>query len=104
MAQLRQGHERIGELGAEVVVVGPEKPEAFARHWRKEGLPFVGLPDPEHRVLTAYGQEFKLLKLGRMPAMVVVDRDGMIRSVHYGASMKDIPSLDETLEILEAIR
>lgn len=103
MVQLRQGHDRIEELKARVVVVGPEKPEAFARYWNKEQMPFIGLSDPDHRVLRAYGQEFKLLKLGRMPAMVIVDKGGLIRFVHYGSSMADIPSLELTLRELASI-
>ena len=57
----------------------------------------------EHGILDAYGQEFRLLKLGRMPAMVVVDREGLIRFAHYGSSMADIPALEELLEALDAI-
>jgi peroxiredoxin Q/BCP len=35
---------------------------------RRDYLPFIGLPDPGHRVLKLYGQEMKLFKLGRLPA------------------------------------
>lgn len=62
--------------------------------------PIRGLPDPEHEVLDRYGQEFRLLKLGRMPAQVIVDRRGVIRWAHYGDSMSDIPENDEILGIL----
>jgi len=103
MAQLRQGYAEIVERGAQVVVVGPEKREAFARYWEKEDLPFVGIPDPKHRILDAYGQEFRLLKLGRMPAMAMVDTAGIIRFAHYGSSMADIPTNGETLDALDAI-
>ena len=49
MAQLRRDYEKFVEKGAEIVVVGPEGAERFAAYWKKENLPFVGLPDPEHR-------------------------------------------------------
>jgi peroxiredoxin Q/BCP len=66
-------------------------------------LDFVGLPDPKHTVLKLYGQEVKLFKLGRMPAQVIVDKQGQARYVHYGHSMSDIPTNDELLAILEQL-
>ncbi|MBO9358928.1 MAG: hypothetical protein J7450_05130 [Thermomicrobium sp.] len=43
----------------------------------------------------------KLLKLGRMPAVLVVDADGIVRAAWYGESMRDIPSVEETLQALQ---
>lgn len=103
MAQLRQGYPEFAARGAEIVVVGPEGRDAFSRYWQKHQFPFVGLPDPEHTVLKAYGQEVKLFKLGRMPAQVVVDKTGRVRYAHYGHSMTDIPPNQEILEILDEI-
>jgi len=101
MAQLRQDYPEFVRRNAEVIVVGPEGPEAFARYWEEERLPFVGLPDPEHVVLKRYGQEVNLFKLGRMPAQAIVDRDGFVRWIHYGHSMSDIPSNEELLALLD---
>ena len=103
MAQLRQQYEEFAERNAEVVVVGPEDADAFAKYWKAHELPFVGLPDPEHTVLDRYGQEVKVLKLGRMPAQVIVDADGQVRFAHYGHSMSDIPSNEEILELLDRL-
>jgi peroxiredoxin Q/BCP len=69
----------------------------------KEDLPFIGLPDPEHRILKLYGQEASLFKLGRLPAQMLVDTSGMLRYVHYGHSMMDIPSNKETMNLIKAI-
>lgn len=103
MAQLRQDYEEFVKRGAEILVVGPEGPEAFARYWEEEQLPFVGLPDPGHVVLKRYGQEVNLFKLGRMPAQAIVDREGVVRWIHYGHSMSDIPSNEELLALLEGL-
>ncbi len=103
MAQLRQDYEEFVRRGAEILVVGPEGPEAFARYWEEEQLPFVGLPDPGHVVLKRYGQEVNLFKLGRMPAQAIVDREGVVRWIHYGHSMSDIPSNEELLALLEGL-
>ena len=103
MAQLRQGFDEYVEREAVILVVGPEDPAAFAAYWEENALPFVGLPDPKHSVLRLYGQEVKLFKLGRLPAQLVVAKDGQVRYVHYGHSMSDIPPNEEIWRLLDAI-
>lgn len=103
MAQLRQDYEKFVQRGTEVIVVGPEDADTFRAYWSQHHLPFIGLPDPKSSVLKLYGQEVNLFKLGRMPAQVIVDRNGMVRYVHYGNSMSDIPSNEELLELLELL-
>ncbi len=82
---------------------GPEDAPAFAQYWQKERLPFVGLPDPQHTVANLYGQQVKLLKLGRLPALAVVDKKGRVRYQHHGQSMSDIPPNDEILSLLDTL-
>ena len=53
-------------------------------------------------MLKLYGQEITL-KLGRMPAQVIVDKEGVARFVHYGHSMADIPNNSELLELLDTV-
>ncbi len=100
MAQLRRDYQRFVDLDTEIVVVGPEDAGSFRKYWEKESLPFVGLPDPSHTVLKLYGQEVKIFKLGRMPAQMLIDRSGMLRYVHYGHSMADIPLNEEILDLI----
>ncbi len=103
MAQLRHDYEQFRERGVEVVVVGPEGPERFTRYFDDHRLPFIGLPDPRQSVLKLYGQEVSLFKMGRMPAQVLVDREGMARFVHYGHLMSDIPDTDELLALIDQL-
>lgn len=42
-----------------------------------------------HRIADQYGQEVRLLRLGRLPALIVIDGSGQIVSAHYGDSMRD---------------
>lgn len=100
MAQLRQDYDRFVENETEIVVVGPDSAADFREYWAENDLSFVGLPDPQHSVLKLYGQEVSLFKFGRMPAQVVVDKEGIARYVHYGKLMSDIPDNDEILESL----
>jgi peroxiredoxin Q/BCP len=101
MAQLRQEYDKFIKNETEIVVVGPNKADAFHKYWAENDLPYTGLPDPKHSVLKLYGQEIKLFKFGRMPAQVVVDKTSLARYAHYGKSMSDIPSNDDILTSLE---
>ena len=77
MAQLRQDYQKFVERNTEIIVVGPENAAGFKEYFEKNDLPFIGLPDPKASVLKLYGQEVNLFKLGRMPAQVLVDREGI---------------------------
>lgn len=103
MAQLRQDYDKFHALNAEILVIGPEDAASFKKYWEENDLPFIGIPDPAHSVLKLYGQEVNLFRLGRMPAMVIVDASGMVRFVHYGHSMSDIPENAEVLATLKAL-
>lgn len=101
MARLRQDYQKFVERQAEVIAVGPEDAKAFADWWHSEKMPFIGIPDPKHIVAKLYGQKVDPLKFGRMPALVVVDKEGKIRYQHYGKSMSDIPPNEEILSLLD---
>ena len=103
MAQLRQDYQQFVAREAEILVVGPEDQKAFQDYWQKENLPFVGLADPTHTVANRYGQEVKLFKMGRMPALMVIDKAGEVRFQHYGGAMSDIPPNRQVLAILDGI-
>ena len=97
---MRQDYQQFKTVDTEIVVIGPEGAEEFRKYWQENDLPFIGLPDPEHKVLKLYGQEVKLFKLGRLPAQMLIDKAGMLRYVHYGHSMSDIPSNEEILSLI----
>ena len=103
MAQLRQDYLEFQKRNAVVIVVGPEDAPAFARYFGENDLPFLGLPDPAHSVLKLYGQEVNLFQLGRMPAQVIIDKDGLVRYAHYGHAMSDIPPNEEILSLLDSL-
>lgn len=86
---------------AVILAVGPDGPKAFQRYWQSEHLPFTGLPDPIHRVADLYGQEWNIFKLGRVPALLLIDKKGRIRYQHYGESMSDIPENSLVLGLLD---
>jgi len=101
MAQLREDFSMFSEKGVVILVIGPESAGSFTDYFEKNDLPFIGLPDPEHRVLKLYGQKVNIFKLGRMPAQVIIDPEGQVRIIHYGHSMSDIPSNEEMLNLID---
>ena len=103
MAQLRQDHAQFVARGAAVIAIGPEDPASFARWWQEHDMPFVGAGDPDHRIADLYGQEVNPVKLGRMPAQFVIDRDGHIRYQHHSNAMWDIPADEEILALLDQL-
>lgn len=103
MAQLRQDYSQFTRRGAEVIALGPDGPRAYQRFWETENIPFIGIPDIKSKIAEKYYQEVNWLKLGRMPAVFVIDRDGIIRYKHYASSMSDIPDNEEILRVIDQI-
>jgi len=86
-----------------VIAVGPDTLQAFKTYWQKNDMPFIGLADPDHVVAGQYDQEVNLLKFGRIPAQMVIDKQGIARFVHYSNSMSDIPTNQEILDIVDGL-
>jgi peroxiredoxin len=103
MAQLRQDYQEFIKRDAELIAIGPEDAKTFAKWWHEHEMPFIGLPDPDHTVSKRFGQEVKLLKLGRLPAQLVIDKKGLIRYTHYGNSMSDIAENGEIIAKLDEL-
>ena len=94
---MREDHEKFAARGAVIVVTGPDDAAAFRERWAAEKYPFIGLPDPEHTIAKLLEQRWKLLGLGRLPSVIVFDREGSIRTRHDGSQMWDIPSNEKVL-------
>lgn len=104
MAQLRQDYAEFEERNVAVIVVGPDSKQKFKDYWQEHNIPFIGLADPGHEAAREYEQEVNLLKLGRMPAQLLIDKDGIVRYVHYAGNMSDIPENAEILTRIDQIK
>lgn len=103
MMQLHQDKSAFDERDTIIVVVGPEDMAKFQAYWDGKNFTFYGIPNGKETVMKDYGQEVKALKAGRMPAQFIIDKEGILRYVHYGNSMKDIPENKEILEVLDRL-
>lgn len=59
--------------------------------------------DDKKEVNKLLKQEVKPLKMGRMPALLIIDKQGIIKYAYYSDSMDDIPENEELFKILEKL-
>lgn len=59
--------------------------------------------DEDKSVAILLNQQIKILKFGRMPGLLIVDKKGIIQWAYYGDSMKDIPENEILFEILKEL-
>ena len=65
---------------------------------------FPILYDQKNLVAKNLNQEVKWLKFGRLPGMLIVDKQGIVKYAYYGDNMHDIPKNREVLEILATMQ
>ncbi len=100
---MRDDYQEFVKRGVEILVIGPDGPRAFKRYWEEEKMPFPGCADIGSKVAETYQQEVNILKLGRMPAEVIIDKNGIVRYLHYGESMSDIPQIPQLLAVIDTL-
>jgi len=101
---MKQDINQFTDWKAQIVVIAPHEAEKVNAYWGKENIPFVGIPDPDGRLGKFYGQEWNLIKLGRMPALFIIDRKGTIAFAQYANNMADIPENGKLFQILEGLK
>jgi peroxiredoxin len=101
---LRDHYQEFVKKGVEIVVIGPDGPRAFKRYWGEEKMPFPGCADIGSKVADTYQQEVNLFKFGRMPADIIIDITRIIRYLHYGESMSDIPQIQQLLDVIDSLK
>lgn len=100
---MRDNYQEFVKRGVEILILGPDGPRAFKRYWEEEKMPFPGCADIGSKVADTYQQEVNIFKLGRMPVEIIIDRTGIIRYIHYGESMSDIPQIQQFLDVIDTI-
>ncbi len=100
---MRQDYDKFVQRDTEVIAIGTDKSDKMASFWEKEQLPFPGIPDPDKEHLDVLGQEFKLLKFGRMPGVITIGKNGVIHNAHYGNHAGDIPSNEDVLAMIDEL-
>jgi peroxiredoxin Q/BCP len=91
---LRDHRQDLAGIGAEVVGISPDRPEAQLAFDRKYDLAFPLLSDPDHQVAEAWGAWGEKTRNGKTSVGIIrssflVDEDGRIERVWYGVTPKD---------------
>jgi peroxiredoxin len=86
-----------------ILAVSPDRADQVRAYWETEDLPFPGFADSDHQVASEYGQKVDLFGKGRLPSIVLVDRQGRIRYRYDGSSAPDLPSNETLLSELDKI-
>jgi peroxiredoxin len=98
---LRQKYDEYSALDtiiAPILVDKLENAQKMEEKYAKNKFPI--LYDKTKKVSKMLHQEIKILKLGRMPGLIIVDKQGIIQFAYYGENMQDIPKNRDVLEIL----
>jgi len=98
---MKQDIKQFTDSKAQIVVIVPHGAEKTKSYWEKESLPYIGIPDSDGTLGKLYGQEWNLVKLGRMPALFIIDQKGTIAFAQYANNMADITDNKKLLQILE---
>ena len=104
VARLAKNYEKFQQLDTEIypILVAKERvAQKMETRLAKDKFPIYF--DPDKEVVNMLNQENIMAKLGRMPAMLIIDKKGIIKYAHYGNSMSDIPRNTEILEIIEKL-
>jgi peroxiredoxin Q/BCP len=104
LIRLAQDLDKFKELDTEVYVVTADRFENARRLelvYIKGKFPIYF--DKEHEVVKLLKQDVKILQLGRLPAILIVDKEGMIQYAYYGSSFLDIPSNRQLIRTLKKI-
>ncbi len=76
--------------------------QKMEQKYAKDKFPI--LYDEKNRIAKILHQEIKLLKLGRLPGLLMVDKQGLIQYAYYSDNMSDIPKNRDLLEILVSMQ
>jgi len=103
LAQLRQDYPAFVGRNAEIIIVTPDGTHTIKRYWQENDIHFNGVTDYKSKVADVYHQPVDTFDLGKMPAVFIVDKNGIIRYVHYGESISDIPANQDLLIVLDHV-
>jgi peroxiredoxin Q/BCP len=100
---LRDRYEEFKQRGAEILAIAPDSLDNARTYFQANDIPFPCLPDPDRKVFRQYDVKSAMISLGQRPGLFVIDKEGIVRYAYLGWQQWEIPSVDETLEQLDAL-
>ena len=102
-AHLRRDYDKYMALDAYLYPILADSEENAKKMEQKYARKYPIFYDESKKVVNMLNQEVKWLKGGRMPGLLIIDKQGIIRYAYYSESMSDIPENDVLLEVLRSI-
>ncbi len=90
MVRLHQEIDFFKSKNTNLVVIVPENEASLTKYLNKNSINLNFVSDSTHKIADKYNQAVKLLKLGRMPAQVLLDKNLNVVFEHHANNMKDI--------------
>ena len=100
---MRNDYEKFKELNAVIYAILPDKLENAQNFESEYAKEYPIYYDAKKKVNKMLKQEVKPLKLGRMPALLIIDKQAIIRYAYYSDSMDDIPENEELFKIIKKL-
>ena len=100
---MRKDLEKFEELDGYLYPIMADNEKNAKKMEEKYARKYPVFYDEAKEVPKLLKQETRLIKLGRMPGLLVVDKKGIIKYAYYGKNMHDIPENEEILEVLRNI-
>lgn len=98
---LRNNLTKFKELDTELYAILPDNLENAKKFESEYAKDYPVYYDDKKKVNKMLNQEVKPLKFGRMPALLIIDKQSIIRYAHYSDSMDDIPKIEEIFDVLK---
>ncbi|MBD3214963.1 MAG: redoxin domain-containing protein [Candidatus Lokiarchaeota archaeon] len=101
MGHLRRDYDKFQEKNTElypILVDEEENAQKMEEKYARNRYPIFY--DKENQVAKMLNQEKKLLKLGRLPGLLILDKENIIQYAYYSDSMKDIPENEELFKVI----
>ena len=98
---MKNDYEKFKEFNTVLYAILPdtlENAQKFEAEYAKEYPIYY---DAKKKVNKMLKQEVKPLKFGRMPALLIIDKQAIIRYAYYSDSMDDIPENEELFKVIK---
>ncbi len=90
MVRLHQEKDFLKSKNVNLVVIVPENEAGLTKYLNNTSINLNFVSDSKHTIADKYHQAVKFLKLGRMPAQILLDKDLNVVYEHHASNMKDV--------------
>lgn len=103
--QLEQARPLFEQRGARIVAISADSPSVAAQTKSELGLGFTVLPDSDLELMRLYNHRERYSQLQvHNPAVYIVDREGVVRYVHFGQDAGDRPAPTQIWQALTQVQ